>query len=390
MGRRTVEEHASAVAALLALAPEPESVPLAAALGRACAEDVRSPVDLPLFRNSQMDGYAIRSSDLGDLPVRLPVLGVIPAGATEPAPLEHGAAIRIMTGAPVPAGADAVVPVEDTALDGDAVTIRRVRSAGEFVRERGSDVGAGDLLVAAGTVLAARHLAALAAAGVAEVRVPRRVRVAVLTTGAELIEPGETPRAGQVFDANRVALLAGCQEAGAEVVLAEKVSDDPAEFERVLLGAADAADVVLTSGGISRGDFEVVRQVVEPRGAWVGEIAMQPGGPQATAEIEGTPVVCFPGNPVSTQVSFAVFVRPLLRAAAGLAPVAALPAVLTEPVEPPAGKRQFRRGRLDENGHVHLVAGPGSHLVASMAAADVLVEVAGPRAAGDTVAVIPL
>jgi molybdopterin molybdotransferase len=147
---------------------------------------------------------------------------------------------------------------------------------------------------------------------------------------------------------------------------------------------------VLTSGGISQGDFEVVRQALEPRGAWVGSVAMQPGGPQATAVVDGVPVLCFPGNPVSTQVSFAVFLRPLLRAAAGLPPILLAVAPLAEDVRGVPGKRQFRRGRVDENGRVHLVAGPGSHLVASMAAADVLVEVTGDLAAGAEVAVIPL
>jgi molybdopterin molybdotransferase len=299
--------------------------------------------------------------------------------------------VRIMTGAPVPPGADAVVPIEDTSDAGGAVTIRVARRAGEYVRERGSDIAAGELLVRAGTLLAPRPLGALAAAGVPDVAVHRRVRVAVLTTGAELIEPGDELSPGKIFDANRVALQVACADAGADVVLAERANDDPIAFGGVLAAAAGLADLVLTSGGISRGDYEVVRQTLEPLGGWVGEVAMQPGGPQAIGIAGGTPVVGFPGNPVSTQVSFTVFVRPLLRAAAGLPPIPTSVAVLAEDVRSVPGKRQFRRGRLDDNGQVRLVAGPGSHLVASMAAADVLVDLhAGPMSAGDPVEVIPL
>ncbi|WP_210480790.1 gephyrin-like molybdotransferase Glp [Naasia sp. SYSU D00948] len=392
MTRRTVEEHAAAVAALLApvLAPRAETVSLAGALGRLTAEPVRSPVDLPLFRNSQMDGYAVRAADLVDLPRTLPVAGVVPAGAPVPAELPAGTALRIMTGAPVPPGADAIVPVEDTAPDGHGVRILAGRRAGEYVREPGSDVRRGDVLVPSGTRLAARHLAALAASGLAEVPVRRSPRVAILTTGDEVVPPGSQPAPGQLFDANGIALDAAAREAGAIPVLRGHASDDPAQFATLLAEATERADLVLTSGGISQGDYEVVRQALEPRGAWVGAVAMQPGGPQATGVVDGVPVLCFPGNPVSTQISFTVFLRPLLRAAAGLPPMPARTARLAEDVRGVLGKRQFRRGRVGENGRVELVAGPGSHLVASMAAADVLVEVTGDLPAGAEVAVIPL
>ncbi|WP_210506325.1 gephyrin-like molybdotransferase Glp [Naasia sp. SYSU D00057] len=392
MARRTVEEHAAAIAELLApaLTPTPTVVPLAGARGRVAFTDVRSPVDLPLFRNSQMDGIAVRAADVASVPARLPLRGTVPAGATQPPPLDPGTAVRIMTGAPVPGGADTVVPVEETSTDGTHVVVHRGRGAGEYVREPGSDVTAGEVLVPAGTLLAPRHLAALAAAGLDRVTVRQSPHVAVLTTGDELIEPGTRPSPGQLFDANATALDAACAEAGAQVVVRERTADDPAEFGAALARAVAGADVVLTSGGISQGEFEVVRQVVGPTGGWVGSVAMQPGGPQATAVLDGVPVVCFPGNPVSTQVSFAVFVRPLLRAAAGLPPIRPVPLPLADDVRGMPGKRQFRRGRVDENGRVSIVAGPGSHLVAAMAASDVLVPVDRDLAAGETVEVIPL
>lgn len=382
---RSVEEHAGIVARMLeplSVEPPAETVPLAAALGRVTAHEVRSEVDLPLFRNSQMDGYAVRASDIRDVPVALEVSGDIPAGRTSPVTLVAGTALRIMTGAPVPAGADAIVPVEDTELilgrdddlDGAVVEIRRSRAAGEYVRDRGSDVRRGDVLVPAGTRLAPRHLAALAAAGVETVAVRARLRVAVLTTGSELVASG-APAHGQVFDANGIALAALVEEAGAVVSVRASSDDDPAAFARILDDALRRSDLVITSGGISKGAYEVVREVLLPRGADVTTVAMQPGGPQATAVIDGVPVVAFPGNPVSTQVSFAVFLRAPLRAAAGLPELPPRKATLTEAVRSVPGRRQFLRGRLEGEGGVAPVAGPSSHLVAAMAKADVLIDV---------------
>jgi molybdopterin molybdotransferase len=382
---RSVEEHAGIVARMLEpLSAEPpaETVPLAAALGRVTAGEVRSEVDLPLFRNAQMDGYAVRAADVRSVPVALEVSGDIPAGRTSPVSLIAGTALRIMTGAPVPTGADAIVPVEDTELilgrdddlEGAVVEIRRARTAGEYVRERGSDVRRGDVLVPAGTRLAPRHLAALAAAGVETVSARARLRVAVLTTGSELVHSG-TPAHGQVYDANGIALAALVEEAGAVVSVRASSDDDPGTFERLLDDALAVSDLVITSGGISKGAYEVVREVLLPRGADVTTVAMQPGGPQATAVVDGVPIVAFPGNPVSTQVSFAVFLRGPLRAAAGLPPLPPREATLTEAVRSVPGRRQFLRGRLDDGGGVASVAGPSSHLVAAMAKADVLIDV---------------
>lgn len=379
MTRPSVESHVQRVAELLRPALESvrvEYIPLDDALGRVTAAEVASPVDLPLFRNSQMDGFALRAADIASVPVRLRVIGEVAAGPVEP-PLvgASGQAVRIMTGAPLPIDADVVVPVEDTTADGEWIVVGRARSAGEYVRERGSDIRAGGVLLPAGVRLASRHLGALAAAGVREVAVRGRIRVALITTGSELISPGTDPRPGQVFDSSTVALAAAARAAGAEVVSRTHVVDDPSLMDAALAAAAKSADVIVTCGGISMGDYEVVRQTLEPRGADVVTLAMQPGGPQATALFDSVPVICLPGNPVSSQVSFEVFVAPLLRRHAGLPDAERRPAPLAHDLTSVPDRRQFLRGRLLASGSVEPVSGPGSHLVAGMAAADLLIVV---------------
>jgi molybdopterin molybdotransferase len=374
----TVEEHSRLIESLLApvlASRTAEELPLLDALGRVTATEVLSPVDLPLFRNSQMDGYALHSADLASMPARLPVVGDIPAAAGAPAPLERGTAVRIMTGAPVPDGADCVVPVEDTTHDDHHVTVLCARASGEYVRERASDLRAGEPLLPAGRLLAARHLAALAAAGITTVAVLRRVRVSVISTGSELVPPGATPVPGQIFDSNLVSLSAAVRETGAELVSAERSDDSLDTFRAILARATAAADLVITSGGISEGAYEVVREVLEPLGAAVGHVAMQPGGPQSTAVVDGVPVLSFPGNPVSTQVSFAVFLRPVLIAAAGRPQALVTEHPLDSALTSIPHRRQFLRGRVTTAGTVALVSQPSSHLVAAMARAEVLVDV---------------
>lgn len=378
----TVDEHAAHIRDLLDLTWRSETLDLDDALGRVTAGEVLSPVDLPLFRNSQMDGFAVRAAEVG---MPLQVVDDIPAQAGQPAPLAPGTAARIMTGAVVPEGADAVVPVEDTSVDGTTLTVSRSRRIGEYVRERGSDLHAGDQLLPAGLRLASRHLAALAAAGLTMVDVRSRIRVAIITTGTELVAPGATPEIGQVFDSNGTALAAAVTAAGGTVSSRAHVTDDTEAMTRALKNVD--ADLIITSGGISMGDYEVVRETLEPLGARVGHVAMQPGGPQATAVFEGTPVVCFPGNPVSTQISFEVFVAPLLRAVAGVPEAVRENRNLDAAVTSVAGKRQFLRGLATSSG-VTLVAGPSSHLVAALAASDLLVivpEEVTELAAGDIV-----
>lgn len=383
MAERTpVSDHSRRVDALLAplLTRPPETLPLLDALGRVTAVDVRSPMALPPFRNSQMDGFAVRAAEVAGAsatsPVELPVAGEVAAAQGEPVALPRGTAMRIMTGAPLPEGADAVVPVEDTSMAGDRVEIRRARAVGEYVREPGSDAAVGDRLLPAGQRLASRHLAALAAAGLTEVAVRTRVRVAVVSTGSELVAPGDPLGFGQIPDANGTALVAAARAVGAEVVALARVHDETASLAAELDRAiAAGAELLLTSGGVSMGDHEVVRDLLEPLGAHVDVLAMQPGGPQATASYRGVPVVCFPGNPVSSQLSFELFVAPMLRGLAGMPAPHRATLRLDAAVRSIHGRRQFLRGRRVDGDRVATVAGPGSHLVAGLAASDLIIDI---------------
>lgn len=386
-GRIPVDEHAAFVRSLLAgLGARPtERVALADALGRITASPVESPIALPPFRNSQMDGFAVRAADVADAPVSLPVVGEVAAAAGAPSPLDTGTTVRIMTGAPVPDGADAIVPVEDTEPDGSAaggdgavhVRVLRSRAAGEYVRDAGSDLAAGADVLPPGLRLASRHLAAAAASGLTTLLVRERVRVAVVSTGSELVAPGAELGPGEIPDANGVALAAAVRAAGAVVVHEARVRDEVGRLRHELDAARDAdAELVLTSGGVSMGAYEVVRELLEPLGGWVGSVAMQPGGPQATGAYRGMPVIGFPGNPVSAQLSFELFVAPSLRAIAGLPPARTERLALAEPLASVPGKRQFLRGRrADADGRVEVVGGPGSHLVAALAASELLIVV---------------
>jgi len=395
MSARSVEEHAAHISGLLTglHTLSPSAVPTAEALGRITCSDIASPVDLPLFRNSQMDGYAVDAASVASVPTTLTVRGVIAAGSGKPPKHLPGSAFRIMTGAPLPEGADAVVPVEDTTgVTEHVVTIERGRSVGEFVRERGSDITAGMLLVTAGTHLEPRHIAALSAVGLASLDTYTKPRVAIITTGAELKSAGTTLEPGEIYDSNGPALATLAEANGADVVSVARSSDDPAEFRELLSYATSVADLVFTSGGVSMGDFEVVKETLTPLGAHFGHVAMQPGGPQGTAVVNEVPVLSFPGNPVSTMVSFEVFARGELRRAAGLPEIPRERLPLTAPLHSIDGKRQFLRARRTADG-IELVAGPGSHLVAAMAWADVMIDV--PAAvtelgAGDLVDVVPL
>lgn len=395
---RTVGEHQAAVRALLEPLAHRDAETVSCSreflsrfreYDRVLAEDVRSPIDHPLFDNSQMDGYAVRSKEVaaGDA---LRVAGRIAAGH-EAGPLDVGTAAPIMTGAPVPLGADAVVPIEAATPDSFppencSATVRFASAVapGQFVRPRGSDLAAGELLLPAGTRLGPAQWGVLAASGLTEIPLRRRLRVLVLSTGDELRLPGETLTSGQIFDANGATMGAALVECGAHVVRLHTVPDSADQVLALLAVEAPWADLVLTTGGVSRGAYEVVRDVFEGAGVEFGGVAMQPGGPQGLgvatlADDAGhpfvVPVVAFPGNPVSALVSFELFLRPVLRRLAELidADRPSCRAPLAEPVESPPGKHQVRRGRLDADGRVVLQGGASSHLLHAYATSTHLV-----------------
>ncbi|MDS1116739.1 molybdopterin molybdotransferase MoeA [Gordonia westfalica] len=349
-------------------------IPVRDGLGQLLAEDAHSKVDLPIFRNSQMDGFAVDVASVARVPAELTVTAVLAAGWSGSAEHVPGAAERIMTGAAMPVGADTVIPIEDTEpadVDG-RIVVRSSRPVGAFVREAGSDIAKGSTVVPAGTYLAPRHLAAMACAGIESILVRPQLSVAVVTTGAELVAPGEQIGPGQIYDGNLVGLASCLIRDGARVAHAERSPDHPAELRKILDRIVGDVDLIVTSGGISAGDFEVVRETLSD--GTFRHVAMQPGGPQGIAVYEGTPVLCFPGNPVSTLVSYEVFARAVIREDAGLPAKARTTSRLTQPLTSLAGKRQFFRGKLGDTG-VTPVAGPGSHLVAAMASADCLIDI---------------
>jgi molybdopterin molybdotransferase len=381
---RTVGAHRQAVRNLLADLASPdrtEDLPLLASLGRGLATDILAPLDLPPFANSQMDGFAVRSADLSDGGAELRVVAPIPAGATAAA-LEPGTAAPIMTGAMIPPGADAVVPIEQAVPDsfpapGAATTVRLpAAAAGTYVRKAGSDVRAGELALAAGSFLGPGQLGLLAALGVTAVTVHRRVSVLLVTTGDEVVEPGNPLEPGKIFDANGTLLEAALRQAGIDVRRTGISADSPVELMALLRKHAPDVDLILTTGGVSKGAYEVVRQATAEQDVEFVHVAMQPGGPQGIGTFDGVPFVGFPGNPVSCLVSFEMFLRPVLSALLGSpAPRPAVRARLVGPLESPVGKHQIRRGTLLPDGTVRVEGGAGSHLVHALANSNALIHV---------------
>lgn len=367
---------------------QPRELVLLDALDRVLAQDVTSGVDLPGFANSSMDGYAVHVADVagaGDAtPVTLPVLADVAAGPAQRITLPPGHAVRIMTGAPVPEGAGAIVPVEWTDGGDRAVAVRRAPDDGAYVRAAGEDVRAGELVVRRGTRLSPRHLALLAAVGRDRVLVHPRPRVAVLSTGSELVPPGGTLAFGQIFDANGYGLTAAAAELGADARHAGFVGDDEDAVLATLQAEVDAgADLLITSGGVSAGVYDVVKAVLRRVGTVrFDKVAMQPGMPQGfgtvTASSGTVPIFTLPGNPVSSMVSFELFVRPVIRRLAGEQTLHRPCVEATAAVDwsSPAGKRQFVRAVLEgpQDGPltVRPVGGQGSHLVADLAEATCL------------------
>ncbi len=373
-----VADHRARIAALLGTVPVAD-VPVADCLGLVLARDLVAPVALPPFDNSAMDGYAVRAADVAAVPVVLPVTDDIPAGRTSLSPLEPGTAQRIMTGAPVPVGADAVVQVEWTDGGTSAVRVDRGVAAGANVRRAADDVAVGATVLTAGTVLGPAQLGLAAALGFGALPVRRRVRVLVLSTGSELVAPGEVLRPGQIYESNGVMLATAVREAGGDAELLRFVPDDVEAFHSAIGARLAGFDLLLTSGGVSAGAYEVVKDAFTGRGVEFTRVAMQPGGPQGAGRYQGVAVATLPGNPVSAQVSFEVFIRPALRAAMGFPDVArrTIRARLTAPLTSPAGRTQFRRGKYDPaSGQVVTpVGGPGSHLLSALAISDCLIEV---------------
>ncbi len=377
---RTVAEHQSVVAKLIS-PPEPTVLSLEHAAGRVLARDLVAARPLPAFDNSAMDGYAMRAADIAGAsatnPVSLPVVEDVPAGRVDGPALYPGTAHRIMTGAPLPAGADTVVQVEATDGGTEIVAIHETREPGQHIRRAGEDVQAGDTVLAAATVLGAAQLGLVAALGEPAVTVVPPLRVLVLSTGSELVEPGQPLVHGQIHESNGVMLATAVRAAGATAEQLHFVADDVDEFLQALHSRLRHVDLVLTSGGVSAGAYEVVKDALAGQGVEFVKVAMQPGMPQGAGLFDGVPVVTLPGNPVSSLVSFEVFVRPALRAAMGFPDVSrpALRATLTEALDSPAGRRQFRRGVLDRGtATVHPIGPPASHFLRWMAASDCLLE----------------
>jgi molybdopterin molybdotransferase len=391
---RSVERHLADILVLTSvLGPGPEPLPLAAAARRVLAAPVLARVDIPVFDNSAMDGFAVRYADVAtaasDAPVTLRVIADLPAGTEADPPLRAGEAARIMTGSPVPADADTIVPFEDTVAGladslETAAIVRAPRAPGAHIRRRGGDARAGDEIVPAGSDLGALQLAAAAAAGVDAVVVSRRPRVAVVSTGSELAEPGAPLRRGQIPESNSTLLAGLCAEAGADVVLVTSVDDTEAAFAEVLERARRArADLVITSGGVSAGAYEVVKNTLATPadGAAVSfvKVAMQPGKPQAFGTLPGGGLFFgLPGNPVSAAVSFETFVRPALRTMLGASsihrPLVRLPAAVGW--RTPPGRRQYLPAAIDRTDPARwsvrpaTAGGSGSHLAGGLARAE--------------------
>lgn len=381
---RTVAEHRQAFHDLVAGlngSERTETLPLLAALGRGLATDVVAPLDLPPFANSQMDGYAIRSADIPDGGAELRVAAPIPAGATAAA-LNPGEAAPIMTGAMIPPGADAVVPIEQAVPDvfpipGQAATVRLpAAAAGTYVRSAGSDVHAGGLALAARTFLGPGQLGLLAALGITEVSVYRTLKVLLVTTGDEVVDPGQPLEPGKIYDANGTLLEAAMRQAGLAVVRTGISTDSPEELTLLLRKHAPEVDLIVTTGGVSKGAYEVVRQATATQDVRFLHVAMQPGGPQGIGTFDGVPFVGFPGNPVSCLISFEMFLRPVLGALFGApAPRPVVRARLGGPLTSPDGKHQIRRGTLHPDGTVRVEGGAGSHLVHALANSNALIHV---------------
>jgi len=331
-----------------------ERISLLDAAGRVLAGDVSAPWNLPLWDNSAMDGYAVRWEDCRNTPCRLRVTGFLPAGArADGVSVEPGCAVRIMTGAPTPAGCDAVVPVEETDDGQQHVQLNEPVKCGQHIRVCGEDVAAGAVFIRGGAIIRPPEVNMLASFGMALVPVYRRPIVAILSTGDELVELGVTPGAGEIINSNTLSLAAAVQEAGG-IARIVGIARDNRESHLEKLREGLKADVLITSAGVSAGDCDLVRDILEELGArqlfW--KVGIKPGGPTAFAMYGSTPVFSLPGNPVSTMITFEEFVRPALLRMQGhqrvLRPL--FKAILREEQRKKPGKVQIVRLRLEKQG----------------------------------------
>jgi molybdopterin molybdotransferase len=379
----TVEEHFSRIVGTVRRLPSIE-LNLLDAQGCVLAQDVTSAVALPGFTNSAMDGYAVHAADVAaaseKTPVRLPVVHDIAAGNTQALSLAPGQSMRIMTGAPMPHGADAVVAVEHTDGGLARVTVLDAVPVGNSVRQAGEDVVAGDLIMRAGTRLGPRQIALLAAVGAGQVQVTPKPRVVVISTGDELIEAGTLPGFGQVVDSNGLMLTAAVRALDCIPFRVGCVRDDAQTFLSTIESQLLRADAVITTGGVSMGAYDTVKEVLSRVGTMrFDKVAMQPGMPQGFGTLgeDEVPVFTLPGNPVSAMVSFEVFVAPALRLMAGRLrhETSLVTAVASDSWTAPAGKVQFARIVLSHNGSGYVAAIAGmqsSHALGSMVGANAL------------------
>ncbi len=388
-GTLSVEQARERILSLVSPVSETRRLPLMDALGHVLAESVVSPVNVPPHRNSAMDGYAVRSADLpAEGTARLVVAGTAWAGRPWDGEVQSGQCVRIMTGAEVPAGADTVIMQEHTERDGDAIVIASGHRAGQNVRQPGEDIRAGDTVLEGGQRLRAAELALLASLGVPDVTVHRKPKVAFFSTGDELVAPGGELGPGQIYDSNRYAIYGMLTALGVEIIDLGMIPDTREAVEQAFHDAAAKADAIVTSGGVSVGDADYVKETLDRLGKvdfW--KIAMKPGKPLAFGEVEGALFFGLPGNPVSTLVTFYQFAKPALRRLMGERDI---PAPLTirvpaaEALKKRPGRTDFQRGILERNADgklvVRSVGQQASHILSGMSRANCFIVL--PRESG--------
>lgn len=394
----SVRDGQNQILAQIARPTPPELVPVGSARGRILAEDLRAPFDVPPTDNSAVDGYAVGSAEVPAAGAReLAVVADLPAGSVFDGALGPGQAVRIMTGAPMPRGADTVYPQETVErLDG-RVRVRPIQK-GANVRMRGEDIQAGTVVIERGAALRPQELGLIASLGQCQVLVHRRPRAVLLSTGDEVVEPGSPRKPGQIYDANRFTLAASIAEAGGEVIDLGIVPDAREALRARLLEASALGEIVVTSGGVSVGVYDFVKEVLDEIGAidfW--QVAMQPGRPLAFGRVGSAHFFGLPGNPVASMLAYMLFVRPAIYKLAGRRRLfhETREARATEPMSKRKGRREFKRGVVqfkDGRWEVRTTGPQGSGILSSMVAGNCLVvleEERGDVAAGETVLVEP-